>query len=40
VNGRTSAWFRGTQERHEGRIWAGSVEKDITFVEEAAPTIQ
>jgi hypothetical protein len=39
VNGRTSAWFRGTQERHEGRIWAGSVEKDITFVEEAAPTI-
>ncbi len=39
VNGRTSAWFRGTQERHEGRIWAGSVEKDVTFVEEAAPTI-
>ncbi len=39
VNGRTGAWFRGTQERHEGRIWAGSVQKDVTFVEEAAPTI-
>lgn len=21
--------------RHEGRIWAGGVEKDVTFVEEA-----
>jgi hypothetical protein len=33
--GRTAAWFRGTQVRHEGRIWAGGVEKDVTFVEEA-----
>jgi hypothetical protein len=32
--GRTGAWFRGTQVRHEGRIWAGGVEKDVTFVEE------
>src|SRR5437667_7813890 len=32
VNGRTGAWFRGTQVRHEGRIWAG-VEKDVTFVD-------
>jgi hypothetical protein len=37
VNGRTSAWFRGTQARHEGRIWAGGVEKDVTFVEENDP---
>ena len=37
VNGRDSAWFRGTQARHEGRIWAGSVEKDVTFVEEPDP---
>ena len=37
VNGRTSAWFRGVQARHEGRIQAGGVEKDVTFVEEAAP---
>ena len=36
VNGRTSDWFRGTQRRHEGRIRAGGVEKDVTFVE--APT--
>ncbi len=32
--GRTSAWFRGTQVRHEGHIRAGGVEKDVTFVEE------
>ncbi len=32
VNGRNSAWFRGVQERHEGRIRAGGVEKDVTFV--------
>jgi hypothetical protein len=36
VNGRDSGWFRGTQTRHEGRIWAGGVEKDVTFVEEDA----
>jgi hypothetical protein len=34
VNGRTSGWFRGVQTRHEGHIRAGSVEKDVTFVEE------
>jgi hypothetical protein len=34
VNGRTSAWFRGTQVRHEGHIQAGGVDKDVTFVEE------
>ena len=33
VNGRTSAWFRGTQVRHEGHIQAGGVNKDVTFVE-------
>jgi len=33
VNGRTSGWFRGVQVRHEGRIRAGGVEKDITFVD-------
>jgi len=33
VNGRTAAWYRGTQARHEGRIWAGGVEKDVTFVD-------
>ena len=38
VNGRTSAWFRGTRVRHEGRIWAGGVEKDVTFA-DADPNI-
>ena len=35
--GRTSRWFRGTQVCHEGRIRAGGVEKDVTFVEETGP---
>jgi hypothetical protein len=33
VNGRTSHWFRGTEERHEGHIRAGGVDKDVRFVE-------
>ncbi len=33
VNGRSGAWFRGTQARHEGHIRAGGVDKDVTFVE-------
>ena len=32
VYGRSSAWFRGTQVRHEGHIRAGGVDKDVTFV--------
>ena len=39
VNGRNSAWFRGVQGRHSGRIWAGGMEKEVTFVEEAGPGI-
>ena len=40
VNGRTSAWFRNTQVRHEGHIRAGGVDKDVTFVEvESDPSI-
>jgi hypothetical protein len=33
VRGRSAQWFRGTQERHEGRIRAGSVQQDVTFVD-------
>jgi len=33
VKGPTGAWFRGTQERHEGRIRGGGAEQDITFVD-------
>ena len=39
ANGRTSAWFRGALARHEGRIQAGGVEKDVTFVEQVDPGI-
>lgn len=35
VKGPSSAWFRGTQVRHEGRISAGGLEKDVTFEEIA-----
>jgi hypothetical protein len=37
--GQLGAWFRGTQVRHEGRIWAGGLERDVTFVEETDPDI-
>jgi hypothetical protein len=37
VYGRGSAWFRGTQVRHEGHIRAGGIDKDVTFVEESDP---
>lgn len=33
VAGRKGLWFRGTQERHEGRIRAGRVQQEVTFVE-------
>jgi hypothetical protein len=39
AHGRASGWFRGVQTRYEGRIWAGGVEKDVTFVEEPDPKI-
>ena len=39
VNGRGSDWFRGVLTRHEGRIQAGGVKKDVTFVEMNDSTI-
>jgi len=39
VNGRKGAWFRGVLTRHEGRISAGEVEKDVSFVDEKDPEI-
>ena len=39
VNGRTSAWFRGTQTHHEGHIRAAGVYKDVTFVEETNASV-
>jgi hypothetical protein len=37
--GRGGSWFRAAQARHEGRIRAGGVEKDVTFVEESDPSV-
>ena len=33
VNGRGAAWFRGAQTRHQARIHAGGIEKDVSLVE-------
>src|ERR1700704_275461 len=33
VRGRSGHWFRGTEDRHEGRILAGGVQQDVTFVD-------
>ncbi len=33
VNGRGSSWFRGALDRHEARIRAGGVEKDVLLTE-------
>ena len=35
----TGGWFPGTQEREEGHIWAGGIDKDVTFA-EADPDIK
>ena len=35
--GHSGVWFRAAQMSHEGRIRAGGVEKDVTFVEETNP---
>ena len=32
VGGRNGRWFRGVQQTHEGRIKAGGVQLDVTFV--------
>jgi hypothetical protein len=37
--GHNGAWFRGTQVRYAGRIQAGGVEKEVTFVAETDPAI-
>ncbi|GIW04834.1 MAG: hypothetical protein KatS3mg059_1454 [Thermomicrobiales bacterium] len=31
------AWFRAAQASHAGRIRAGSIEREVTFVEEHDP---
>src|SRR5260370_5909966 len=33
VKGRSGQWFRSAQERHVGRIRAGGVQQDVTFVD-------
>lgn len=33
VRGHAGAWFRGTQERREGHISAGSIQRDVSFTD-------
>jgi hypothetical protein len=33
VRGPAGGWFRGVQDRHEGRIEAGGIGKDVTFID-------
>jgi hypothetical protein len=33
VGGRSGHWFRSTQEAHEGRLRAGGLQQDVTFVD-------
>ena len=33
VKGRNGLWFRGAQERHEGRIRTGRDQQDVTLVD-------
>src|SRR2546429_9186288 len=38
VNGSDGAWFRAAVASHQGRVKAGGVQRDVTFVEaNAAP---
>ncbi|MET9878926.1 DUF2255 family protein [Actinacidiphila glaucinigra] len=37
--GRGGTWFRAALARHEGRISAGGVERDVTFVEVDDPAV-
>ncbi len=33
VNGSDAAWYRGAQSRHAGVVTAGTLSRDVTFVE-------
>jgi hypothetical protein len=33
--GRTAAWFRSAQARHQGHIQAGGIDRDVLFVDAA-----
>ena len=33
VGGRNGHWFRGAQQRHEGRVRAGGAQQDVTLVD-------
>ena len=39
VKGATSGWYRGTQIKFAGRIWAGGVEKDVVFAADQDPAV-
>ena len=34
VRGRKAAWYRAVQETHRGMLWAGSLYREVTFVDD------
>ena len=32
VKGRNAAWYQGVEATHQGRLWAGHEQKDVSFV--------
>ena len=36
VRGSKAAWYRGVQHTHQGMLWAGSLYKEVTFVDSDA----
>jgi hypothetical protein len=39
MHGRSGAWFRGTQTRHQGHIRSGGTDKDVAFVVDTDPAV-
>lgn len=33
MHGRSGAWFRGTQDRHQGRVHCAGIDKDVAFTD-------
>ena len=39
MHGPAGAWFRGTQNRHQGHIRSAGIDKDVTFVVDTDPDL-
>jgi hypothetical protein len=39
MHGRSGAWFRGTQTRHQGHIRSAGIDKDVAFVVDTGAAV-